>query len=114
MPDFFQKREQASTGGSSGPRVPDHITNTYPCLSRMLQGTRDKKGVELIPAFSMTIFAGEGELRMAFTAKGAFGNETWFGAIPDDVDVLGAIEGQLAMGKLEAKRERRLEGRPTH
>jgi hypothetical protein len=106
MPDFFEKRSQDSMGGVRRPKVGPELRLIYPRLATMLEGLADAKGVEVSPAFSLTFFVGDANVRFCFSAKTPLGNETWFGVAPDDGDLLGVVETALAEGRLEAKRER--------
>jgi hypothetical protein len=106
MQDFFTKRDESQRKGPTRASCSKEQQERYPFVTKMLEGTVNGKGEEETPAFSLALFAAEGEVRFAFTAKGEYGGETWFGSAGPIASILDGIEAAVANGALDRKREK--------
>lgn len=104
MNGFLEKRQAALSGKSVGPSVSQAQLEAYPNLCMVLQGIPDPNNAAEREVYSLTMFAGEGEIRFALSCKQT--SSSFFGRAGTSDDILGSIERALAAGDVEAKREK--------
>lgn len=104
MGGILEKRAATQSGKATGPKVSDKVRALFPTLSTLMEGAGEPGDPGFIPPFALTLFAVEGGIRFALSAKAT--GEAWFGTAGGAEDVLGSVEAALARGEVEAKQEK--------
>lgn len=110
MAGFFEKRKQVQEKGPDHAHLSPAQTKAYPTIATLLEGKKDAKGETIVPAFSLSLFPGEGECRFVFSSKET--DEAWFGTAGSDEIILVAIEDALQSGKVEPRRTKGAKAKP--
>lgn len=103
--DFFAKRKAILENGADHARLSNEQKEFYPTIAQLLEGKKDAKGECVFPAYSLTLFPGEGEVKFVFSSKET--DEAWFGSAGPDAAILDAIEKSLIDGRVEARRDKK-------
>jgi hypothetical protein len=107
MDDFLEKRNAKRSAGEHGGAVSADFAKYYPLLANCLNGMRDKDGSELLPQFSLTMWANEGGIDFVLRQKGdrAKKLESWFGTCGESADALAAVNLAVGEGRYRIKLE---------
>lgn len=99
MSSFHDRVRKGKTEASGDPSWYPILYAKYPEIANVLAGCPNPPaGVEKIEPMSIIISERHGMLQFCISRKG--GSDMWFGLIHAPEDLLGAIEGELAIGEL--------------
>jgi hypothetical protein len=105
MSGFLEKRNAKLAAKEHGGRTTEEFALAFPELASMLNGIVDAKGAEILPQFTLTLWASERGIGFVLRQKAARDKkcEAYFGTIAGATDIARAVEDCLSRGEVDLK-----------